>query len=100
MHRRILYISSRIHRMRLTSLVKKEEELNLVGSNSDEVSVEIEYYCGSANCPITRDNGGYMPVEDSDEGGMAATGAEFATTTPSEGSTDGMWVDWVVVFTL
>lgn len=44
--------SSRIYRVRLDSIGHGEVELNLVGSDSDEVFMELEHYDGSKNCML------------------------------------------------
>lgn len=52
--------------------------------------MEIEGYDCSRNCLTEGDEGGSAPVRGSNEGDVAVTEAEFATSTPSWGSTGGM----------
>lgn len=61
----------------------------MAGSDSEVVFIEIEQYTFPGNCSPAEGERGSGSERVSDEGGVAATRAEFATNAPLDGA-EGM----------
>lgn len=74
--------------------------LDIVGSDLEEMFIEIERYDAFASYPSVKVEWRAISLSANDEGGVVTTGAKFSTNNPSGYSTEGTWFDYVTIFGL